>query len=104
MRIPIVPKLQRTTRWLQRRLTSRSLILTYHRVAEKDIDPWSLCVTPQHFAEHLEVLKQFAQPIGLIEMVEALLACNIPDRSAVVTFDDGYANNLYNAKPLLELY
>src|SRR3990172_1861669 len=104
MRIPFIPKLQRTTRWLQRRFTSRSVILMYHRVAEKEIDPWSLCVTPQHFAEHLEVLKQFAQPIGLNKMVEALLACKIPDRSTVVTFDDGYANNLYNAKPLLELY
>lgn len=51
-------KLHRAAEWLQKRFTSRALILMYHRVADVDLDPWSLCVTPQHFAEHLEVLQK----------------------------------------------
>jgi peptidoglycan/xylan/chitin deacetylase (PgdA/CDA1 family) len=76
----------------------------YHRIAEKRVDPWSLCVTPQHFAEHLEVLQNETHPISLRELVQSHNEGNIPDRAVVVTFDDGYADNLYNAKPLLEKY
>ena len=76
----------------------------YHRVIEKDVDPWSLSVTPTNFAEHLMVLKRHAFPIPLKQLVKAHLDHDIPDRGTVVTFDDGYANNLFNAKPLLETF
>ena len=76
----------------------------YHRVIEKDVDPWSLSVTPTNFAEHLMVLKRHAFPIPLKQLVKAHLDHDIPDRGTVVTFDDGYANNLFNAKPLLERF
>ena len=76
----------------------------YHRVASLELDPWALCVTAQHFAEHLEVLKKEARPISLKQLVQAHRQGQIPDRAVAVTFDDGYADNLYSAKPLLELY
>jgi peptidoglycan/xylan/chitin deacetylase (PgdA/CDA1 family) len=76
----------------------------YHRVAEVDSDPWSLCVTPKHFAEHLEVLRTYGKPIQLQQLTKKLIGRQSIDRSIVVTFDDGYADNLYNAKPLLEKY
>lgn len=97
-------KLHRAAEWLQKRFTSRALILMYHRVAEVDLDPWSLCVTPQHFAEHLEVLQKHAHPISLKQLAQAHRDGEIPRRAVVVTFDDGYADNLHNAKPLLERY
>jgi peptidoglycan/xylan/chitin deacetylase (PgdA/CDA1 family) len=74
----------------------------YHRVSEKDVDPWSLNVTPRNFSEHLMVLKRHAFPMRLDRLVDAHLEGNIPNRGTVVTFDDGYANNLYEAKPILE--
>jgi len=74
----------------------------YHRVSDKNVDPWSLNVTPRNFAEHLMVLKQHAFPMCLDRLVNAHLEGNIPNRATVVTFDDGYANNLYTAKPILE--
>jgi len=40
----------------------------------------------------------------LQQMSQALIDGNLPDRAVVVTFDDGYADNLYNAKPALERY
>ena len=82
----------------------RALILIYHRVAEVCPDPWSLCVRPQHFAEQLEVLRKHARVLRLRELVAALLESRLPDQSVVVTFDDGYADNLSQAKPLLERY
>jgi peptidoglycan/xylan/chitin deacetylase (PgdA/CDA1 family) len=63
-----------------------------------------MCVTPQHFAEHLEVLQSQTYPISLGQLVRAHQARKIPDRAVAVTFDDGYADNLHNAKPILERY
>ena len=97
-------KLRQATDWLKKKFATRGLILMYHRVAEQKVDPWSLCVTPQHFAEHLEILQKEAFPISLGQLVQAYKNGNIPHRAVAVTFDDGYADNLYNAKPLLEQY
>lgn len=82
----------------------KALILMYHRVAEGCVDPWSLCVSPQHFSQHIEVLRKDCQPMGLQQLVGSLDSGNLLGRSVVVTFDDGYADNLYAAKPLLERY
>jgi peptidoglycan/xylan/chitin deacetylase (PgdA/CDA1 family) len=84
--------------------TGKVLILLYHRIAKLRSDPWSLAVTPRRFAEHLEVVRQYAQPIHLRQLSRALHEGYLPDRSVVITFDDGYADNLYNAKPLLKHY
>ena len=89
---------------LQHKFGPRSVILMYHRIAEVDSDPWSLCVTPRHFAEHLEVLRKRGRTIQVRQLAESLENGKVPRRSVVVTFDDGYADNLYNAKPLLEHY
>jgi peptidoglycan/xylan/chitin deacetylase (PgdA/CDA1 family) len=76
----------------------------YHGVAAVGSDPWSLFVTPQHFAEHLEVLRQHARPTRLRRLAQSFGNVSLASRSVVVTFDDGYANNLHNARPLLERY
>jgi glycosyltransferase involved in cell wall biosynthesis/peptidoglycan/xylan/chitin deacetylase (PgdA/CDA1 family)/SAM-dependent methyltransferase len=82
----------------------KGLILMYHRVAEGCSDPWSLCVSPQRFAQQLEVLQKYTEPMRLQELVAAIGRGDIPARATVVTFDDGYADNLQRAKPLLERY
>jgi len=78
--------------------------LMYHRVTELPNDPYLLAVTPKHFAEQLEVIRKYGVPMRLRQMVEALQDGKVPKRGVVVTFDDGYADNLYSAKPLLERY
>jgi peptidoglycan/xylan/chitin deacetylase (PgdA/CDA1 family) len=81
------------------------LILMYHRIGELQSDPWGLAVSPRHFAEHLEVLRQHGQPRPLAQMVHAIQHQVLPwGRMLVVTFDDGYADNLDNAAPLLDRY
>lgn len=104
MKIPGTPKIKKTLQILKKRLVSSSFILMYHRVADVEVDPWSLCVTPQHFSEHLEVLQKLARTLRLDQLTQYLRHRKIPRRSVVITFDDGYADNLHTAKPLLERY
>lgn len=95
MRTRGIAILRRTARRAANLFLPRTIILLYHRVAELTSDPQLLSVTPQHFAEHLEILRKHCRPIRL-QQADKLLR-----RSVVVTFDDGYADNLWNAKPLL---
>ena len=76
----------------------------YHRVAKLDTDIWSMSVTPKHFAEHLEVIREYGYPLHLQELRNKMVNCQPIQRQIVITFDDGYADNLYNAKPLLEKF
>ena len=34
------------------------LILMYHRIAQDDLDPWRLCVSPDNFSAQLELLRR----------------------------------------------
>jgi len=102
MRIGALSKLKRTARWIKGRVAEKALILMYHRVAQSRDDPHKLSVTPQHFAEHLEILRKYTRPTAFQHLLLALRDNRIQRRTVVVTFDDGYANNLYNAKPLLD--
>ena len=94
-------RLRRVVGRLGARPDGKVLILIYHRVATLKSDPWGLAVTPGRFAEHLQALRQHARPMQLRELSKALRDGRIPDRSVVVTFDDGYEDNLRNGKPLL---
>lgn len=103
MRIPGLNRLKHINYNIQKRLAkSKGLILMYHRVAELDLDPWSLCVTPQHFAEHLAVIQKIAHPISLQQLNRDRQQGTIPHRAVAISFDDGYADNLDCAKPILE--
>ena len=83
--------------------TPKALILMYHRVAEPATDPWSLSVAPRHFEEHLQVLRRLAQPVKIGDLARSLDR-GLKGRLAAITFDDGYSDNFYCAKPLLEQY
>ncbi len=78
------------------------VILLYHRVTRLAFDPQLLSVTPEHFAEHIEVLSRLAHPMSLRDMTQRLEAGSPLGGGIVVTFDDGYADNLMEAAPLLE--
>lgn len=94
-------------RWVRRMpyaFRSCAIVLAYHRVAELDSDPQLLSVTPQHFAEHLDVIHRTYRSIGLGELARSVVAGDITKGGVAVTFDDGYADNLHNARPLLEQY
>jgi peptidoglycan/xylan/chitin deacetylase (PgdA/CDA1 family) len=84
---------------VRRRFIPRGIILMYHRVAAGVADPWRLCVSPQNFAEHMDVLRRFYQPVRLNQLASRRAVRN---RMVAVTFDDGYADNLHAALPILQ--
>jgi len=95
---------RRLARWPGRSRRRGPLILLYHRIAEVFPDPFSLCVTAEHFAQHLQTLRRQAFPISLRNLAAAWGRGEAPRRAVAVTFDDGYADNLSVAKPLLDQF
>jgi peptidoglycan/xylan/chitin deacetylase (PgdA/CDA1 family) len=73
----------------------------YHRVSAPTVDPWGLSVHPRNFRQHVEVLREYRTPLPLSEFVARLLAGSLPDDAVAVTFDDGYVDNLREARPHL---
>src|ERR1041385_2945022 len=101
-RIPGVKTGKNFLRWLRARVYDGALILGYHRISCSQGFLDEVCVSPENFAEHLYELRKRTHPIRLSELVRHLGDGTLPDNSIAVTFDDGYADNLYAAKPLLD--
>jgi hypothetical protein len=105
MRIPGRKAVTLSGRWLRSRFVPSGLILGYRRVAEVDgWDPFSLSVAPQHFDEHLRVLRDIANPLALQDLVRLGREGSIPRRAMAITFDDGYADSLCVVESLLARY
>ena len=83
------------------RLRPRALVLVYHRIGERGLDPWHLAIDPETFAGQMETLARDWSPLSLAELVGGFGRRRLPDRAVAVTFDDGYADNLEVAAPLL---
>lgn len=76
---------------------SKVCILYYHRINDIQNDRHLLCVTPENFEQQLEFLKRNYNILRFEE------DWSQTDRdSIVVTFDDGYMDNLTHALPILE--
>jgi peptidoglycan/xylan/chitin deacetylase (PgdA/CDA1 family) len=73
-------------------------------VNDPDVDPWALSVSPELFLEQMSALREIAEPYSLTEIAVGLLRGNLPHNAVAVTFDDGYLDNLLNAKPILEKF
>jgi peptidoglycan/xylan/chitin deacetylase (PgdA/CDA1 family) len=71
-------------------------VLMYHSIAADVHDPHRLSVSPDRFAAQLECLEHLAD---VVPLAQAGAPSTCP--RVVITFDDGYANNLTLAEPLL---
>jgi len=76
------------------------VILMYHSVRKARRDPFALCVSPRRFAQHMRIVASMTEPVRLNRMIEP----QVPPRAVAVTFDDGYADNLHHALPVLERF
>jgi glycosyltransferase involved in cell wall biosynthesis/peptidoglycan/xylan/chitin deacetylase (PgdA/CDA1 family) len=77
------------------------LVLVYHRIASLETDPWGLCVSREHFEQHLEIISKCTRPIRLETLLKAASDEAVKPRSVAITFDDGYCDVL-QAASLLE--
>lgn len=84
-------------RMVQNRLAPPVLILLYHRVTNLDRDPQLLAVSPSNFFDQMRYLKENFAVVGLEDDWT-----KIGKPAVVVTFDDGYADNVIEALPILE--
>ena len=95
--------------WLAARRLGRPrwlTVLNYHRVdhleAACDVDEGVLDATPESLDRQLRRLRRHCTPIALGELLAHLDGALLPANPALVTFDDGYRDNLVNAVPILE--
>jgi peptidoglycan/xylan/chitin deacetylase (PgdA/CDA1 family) len=77
------------------------LVLIFHRVLAQPDALLSDEPDARAFAEQMDVVKAFFNVIGLQEAVERLKSGSLPPRAVCITFDDGYANNVEVAAPIL---
>lgn len=100
----MITALRKWARRLKRRFQNKALVLMYHRIANLAEDPWQLAVHPIYFEQHLQVLRDRFRVIPVNELVAQLRKGHVAHRRVCITFDDGYCDNFFNAKPLLEKY
>ncbi len=89
--------------WLGRRWhgDDRKFIFLYHRIASPEEDPFALAVSETWFQDHLDILRSNCRLVTLDEILHARAAGSLV--LASITFDDGYADNLRTAAPILSL-
>ncbi len=79
-------------------------ILVYHRVLREPCPLFSSQMTAKRFTEHCLWLSKHYHVLGLAQAMARMKEGSLPPRSAVITFDDGYADNLDVALPILKDY
>jgi len=81
---------------------ARLSILIYHRVLAEADPIFPNETTVERFDASLAALKAAFNVLPLPEAVARLKAGTLPARAACITFDDGYADNLTHALPILQ--
>lgn len=91
-------------------LRGRVVVLTYHRVLPREriqqsFSSSAIIVTPETFESHMRFLRSFMRPVSVDELASHLSEGKpLPPRTCVVTFDDGWYDNLEFALPILKRY
>jgi peptidoglycan/xylan/chitin deacetylase (PgdA/CDA1 family) len=73
------------------------IVLLYHRVTTLTPDPEMLAVAPDNFRAQMEILKE---TVPLVRFEDDWSKVTKP--AVAITFDDGYADNILEALPILE--
>lgn len=79
-------------------------ILCYHSIAEDSSTNGPITLSKSQFREHLQFIKNANYTTLSISQLNDYILNNepIPEKSVVITFDDGYMDNYTNAFPILK--
>jgi len=80
----------------------RLLVLIFHRVHAAPDELFPREVTAGVFRWQMDLLARYMTPLSLREGIARLASGMLPRRAVAVTFDDGYADNLDVAAPILK--
>jgi peptidoglycan/xylan/chitin deacetylase (PgdA/CDA1 family) len=85
-------------------MSAMPLVLMYHSVSPYDEDPFQVTITPQRFEQQMRWLRsRRLRGVSMGELLDA--AAQGRARQMVgLTFDDGYADFVTNAMPVLQRY
>ena len=86
------------TRWLT--------ILNYHRVADEHegLDAGVVDATPAGFDAQMAMLRRYFSPVTIDDAIRYAQGEPLPPNPVLVTFDDGYRDNLTVAAPILRAH
>lgn len=85
-------------------LVTIPLVLMYHSVSPYDEDPFQVTITPQRFERQMRWLRSRGlRGVSMAELLDAA-AEGRARRLVGLTFDDGYADFVTNAMPVLQRY
>ncbi len=80
------------------------LILLYHRICQPE-NFFQPAVSPERFEEQIRFISQHFEVVSTSRMFEIMDKKQLPQKPlAVITFDDGYRDNLETAYPILKKY
>ena len=78
---------------IRKALWPKLVILCYHRIENYTSDPVKITVSKKNFLKQINFLKEFAKIISPNQLFESLKnRKNLPKRSVLLTFDDGYSS------------
>lgn len=98
----ILQGIARGGRHLTSRFTDNAAAILYHRVADVEVDPFGLCVSPANFEEQIAQLAAMGQPLSVGQLIRRRDAGRFPRGAFCVTFDDGFVDVRDAALPVLE--
>ena len=88
----------------QLRADSKPLILMYHSIVDYQQDPFNITIRPKRFEQHMRWLHRRGRRCTSVgELVEAWRN-NTASGMVGLSFDDGYADFIDNALPVLRRY
>ena len=96
--------------WQRIVMRRKAVVLMYHRVLtaeqrERSASHPALIVDCETFARHMRLLKRRFVPLTADEFAERMEQNRpFPDSACLITFDDGWRDNLTNALPVLETH
>lgn len=94
--------------WMRARvpLARRLPVLNYHsittRSADYPFDPDVVDATPEQFDAQMAFIARHFQTVGMAELRASRSGGSLPPNGIVITFDDGYKNNIDVAVPILK--